>query len=72
VIASVRACKGCGEWGLCWDGYCGDCAPVPAVASYVAWWNEHGGDLPVMPIGFFDEVVGRVGQGEDLDEQEKV
>ena len=38
-----RTCKGCGEWALCIDGYCEDCAPASTVDSYVTWWNSDRG-----------------------------
>ncbi len=40
-----RTCKGCGEWAICIDGYCGDCAPVSSVDAYVTWWNSNQGAI---------------------------
>jgi hypothetical protein len=57
MSALERSCKGCGDWALCFDGYCGECAPASSVGSYVAWWNEHHTGPSLMPIGFFDDVV---------------
>lgn len=40
-----RTCKGCGDWTMCIDGYCGDCAPVSAVNTYIEWWNSDQGAI---------------------------
>jgi hypothetical protein len=38
-----RTCKGCGDWALCFDGYCGECAPASSVDDFIRWWHSPAG-----------------------------